>query len=96
MKYLEVREEALIQIEKDREEAEKVKREVAALEVKELLLEIERTEELLITMRDQLVVKMEEDVPELSKGGMISVGCGEIILGGRVIGGWGPKIDPHG
>ena len=96
MKYLEVREEALIQIEKDREEAAKVKREAAALEIKELMLEIERTEELLTTMRDQLEEKMGEDVPELSKGGMFSVGCGEIILGGRVIGGWGPKIDPHG
>ncbi len=96
MKYLEVREEALIQIEKDREEAAKVKREAAALEIKELMLEIERTEELLTTMRDQLEEKMGEDVPELSKGGMLSVGCGQIILGGRVIGGWGPKIDPHG
>ncbi len=96
MKYLEVRENAVLLLEDERRQADEAKRDAAALEIKELMLEIERTEELLTTMRDQLVVKMDEDVPELSKGGIVSVGCGEIILGGRVIGGWGPKIDPNG
>ncbi len=77
MKYLEVREEALTLIEKDREEADKAKREAAAEEIKTLLLEIERTEELLTTMRDQLVAKMDEEVKDKS--------CSGYPLGGFVM-----------
>ncbi len=62
MKYLEVRDDAVLLIEKEREEADKAKRGAGAERIKRLMLEIEQTKGTLATMERQLDELMEKDV----------------------------------
>ncbi len=77
MKYSDVESAARALVREKREEDRKAKWDAAAQEIKELMLEIERTEELLTTMRDQLVAKMDEEVKDKS--------CSGYPLGGFVM-----------
>ena len=86
MKYLEVRQDALELIEKERAEADKAKREAGAKRIKRLMLEIEQTKGMLATMERQLEELMEKEVKDPDRWGI--GGCsGTLMPGAVVIGG---------
>ena len=67
MKYLEVRQDALELIEKERAEADKAKREAGAKRIKRLMLEIDLMKSNLKMAEEQLEDMMGQDVEEPSR-----------------------------
>ena len=89
MKYLEVRQDALELIEKERAEADKAKREAGAKRIKRLMLEIEQAKGMLATMERQLEELMEKEVKDPDRWRTMGV-ClgtsGTLVLNDVVIG----------